>query len=367
MVKNVSDYQGKSNFEYVIDGFRHEPGVHCTSSALRDVFEFHGEKMSEAMIFGLGGGMTLAYLKIPKMEPFFGGRNKDFVKDLCRTLSISLNEYKSKNEHEGWQRLKQHLDASTPSVINIDMGYLNYQKKDLPDDFHFGGHTIAVCGYDSQSQTVFVSDTHFSEILEVSYDELSNGRNSTIDKFMAPSNLIYELEFPSKIPELTTVVQDVLHRTGKYLTSRSGRMLRLIGIHSGTTAIEVLIKDLDRWLKLSNDKLKFRCLQQAGYIGTKEYNYGTGGGLFRYLFAEFLKETAQKLNDESLQHFATFYEKLGAKWEECAQLFAHLSEKFEKNDQETIAIKLKESLAEIQILEKEGAHLLLNYTYDGMD
>ena len=59
--------------------FNHETGVHCTSSALRNVLEFHNIKMTEAMIFGLGSGMSLAYLSFPKTEPFFGGRNKDFV------------------------------------------------------------------------------------------------------------------------------------------------------------------------------------------------------------------------------------------------------------------------------------------------
>ncbi|MHA1543430.1 MAG: BtrH N-terminal domain-containing protein [Candidatus Hodarchaeales archaeon] len=156
----------KSNSLTIIPDFHHQSGVHCTSSALRNVFAFHGEDMTEAMVFGLGLGMSLSYLKIPGMEPFFGGRNKDFVKDLCDILKINLNEYTSKDPETGWIRLKERTESNIPSVINIDMGYLPYQ--DLADDFHFGGHTIAVCGYNSRKDSVYVTDTHFSEILEVS-------------------------------------------------------------------------------------------------------------------------------------------------------------------------------------------------------
>ncbi|MHA2094864.1 MAG: BtrH N-terminal domain-containing protein, partial [Candidatus Hodarchaeales archaeon] len=265
----MSDTQENKTFHGVIEGFRHEPGVHCTSSAVRDVFEFHGWKMSEAMIFGLGSGMTLAYLKIPKMQPFFGGRNRDIVKDLCSSLSVSMTDYKSKKEIEGWERLKRHLDNMIPSVIDIDMGFLNYQKATLhSEDFHFGGHTIAVCGYDSDRKIVLVADTHFVELQEVSYDELVKGRNSTIDRFMAPNNRIFEFDFPMNIPKLATVIEGVLRRTGDYLLKKSNRMARIIGIHSGTKSINVLINDLDRWYKLPDEKLKARCIQQAGYIGT---------------------------------------------------------------------------------------------------
>ncbi|MCK4849222.1 MAG: BtrH N-terminal domain-containing protein, partial [Candidatus Heimdallarchaeota archaeon] len=126
----------KGKLSYVIPNFHHQKGVHCTSSALRNVFEFHKVNLSEAMVFGLGLGMGLSYLKIPGMEPFFGGRNKDFVKDFCGTLNVGLNEFKTKKPENGWLRLKELIESNIPSVINIDMGFLPYQ--DLPKDFHFG-------------------------------------------------------------------------------------------------------------------------------------------------------------------------------------------------------------------------------------
>ncbi|MFZ5530271.1 MAG: BtrH N-terminal domain-containing protein, partial [Pseudomonadota bacterium] len=34
----------------------HRPGRHCGSSAIRDLLEFHGTTLTEAMCFGLGSG-----------------------------------------------------------------------------------------------------------------------------------------------------------------------------------------------------------------------------------------------------------------------------------------------------------------------
>ena len=349
----------KDSVSSLIPNFHHQKGVHCTSSALRNVFEFHNVRMSEAMVFGLGLGMSLSYLKIPGMEPFFGGRNKDFVKDLCDTLNVGLNEFKTKNSENGWLRLKERIESNIPSVINIDMAFLPYQ--DLPDDFHFGGHTIVVCGYNSETSTVLVTDTHFSDILEVPVEALTKGRNAKKDKLMPPKNVIFEFSFTEDIPPLESIIERVLNNTGLNLLSKSGRVLKLMGIHAGTDGIEVFSKNLDKWLKLTEDKFEYRCVQQAGYIGTKEFNYGTGGGLFRYLFSEFLEESAIQIKDEPLHRLSDFYSQLGEKWETTASLFEKVSKISEAEKRKATVNEIKTNLLEIKTLEKEGAHMLIDF------
>ncbi|MHA2297297.1 MAG: BtrH N-terminal domain-containing protein [Candidatus Hodarchaeales archaeon] len=348
-----------ANYDYLIPNFIHRIGVHCTSSAIRNVFEFHSVKMSEALLFGLGSGMSLSYLKIWGSDPFFGGRSKDIVKNLCSVLNIEFNEWRTKNDEEGWQRLKGYLENDVPCVIDIDMAYLDYQ--DLPDpDFHFGAHAIVVCGYDAEKGTILVTDTAFPDIKEITVQALMEGRNSTHDKFMAPRNLIYEFDFPDKIPELETVIINALRTTGEGLKSKSGRALRLIGIYGGIHALDVFAKDLEKWSKLPVDILKQRSELQAGYISS----YGTGGGLFRYLFADFLKETADTVKDDSLVELSSYYRDLGDIWEELSSLFAQVGE-FTDNDQKKGMIKaIQEKISKIKELEMEGAEKLVNYRRD---
>jgi hypothetical protein len=343
----------------IIPDFHHQPGVHCTSSALRNVFAFHGANMTEAMVFGLGLGMSLGYLKIPGMEPFFGGRNKDFVKDFCDILNISLNEFTTKDPETGWIRLKERTESNIPSVINIDMAYLPYQ--DLADDFHFGGHTIAVCGHNSERNSVSVTDTHFSEILEVPVNDLTKGRSSKKDRFMAPNNVIFEFTFKDDIPPIGSIIENVINRTGTNLISKSNRVLKLMGIHGGTEGIAVFSKHLDKWMKLSEDKFKARCIQQAGYIGTKEFNYGTGGGLFRFLFSEFLDESANQIQSETLKELSEYYSSLGKEWESVASLFEEVSKVPTREKRKSIVNKIKTKLSEIKTLEEKGANKLIDF------
>ncbi|MHA2095926.1 MAG: DUF4872 domain-containing protein, partial [Candidatus Hodarchaeales archaeon] len=89
---------------------------------------------------------------------------------------------------------------------------------------------------------------------------------------------------------------------------------------------------------------------------------GTGGGLFRYLFSNFLAETAEELNDESLRGLSRFYTKLGERWEKCAQLFTDLGEGLIHNQKASTINQIKDELAEIKNLEEKGAKDLINFS-----
>src|SRR5579885_1228061 len=46
----------------IIKNWVHIPGLHCGSTALRDVVTYYGYNFSEAMCFGLGGGLGFFYI-----------------------------------------------------------------------------------------------------------------------------------------------------------------------------------------------------------------------------------------------------------------------------------------------------------------
>lgn len=96
------------NKVHKVEGFIHRPGVHCDSSALRDVFEYHGFKFSEAMIFGLGSGLGFVYWKSKQMPyPFAGGRINDLNKNLCSNLGITMKVHKTMSRKRAYQALKK--------------------------------------------------------------------------------------------------------------------------------------------------------------------------------------------------------------------------------------------------------------------
>src|SRR5437763_25850 len=60
----------------MVPGYRHVPGHHCGSTALRNLLGFHGVEISEEMAFGLGAGACFYYIVLDEHSPsrFTNGR-----------------------------------------------------------------------------------------------------------------------------------------------------------------------------------------------------------------------------------------------------------------------------------------------------
>jgi hypothetical protein len=338
--------------EKVIEGFIHRIGVHCTSSALRNLFEFNGIKLSEAMVFGLGSGMGLGYLKFPRQDPMIGGRNKEIEKQLGKILDIPFNEYRTKDQKEGWIKLKGYLENNQPQAINIDMFYLPYFEK----PFHFGQHTIVVCGYNPKNETVQIADTNHREIKEISVEDLTKGRNSTYNKWMDPYNFIYEYDFTNRKIDLKKVIPEAIRSNGKELPKTS-KMMSLMGIHGGTKGILKFSKDLAKWVELSDNEINEKCERIHGYIS----EYGTGGGFFRFLYSTFLKECSEILEDDTLVDLSNFYNDLGNNWEKISDEFLEIPAS--RNRKEKL-VQIQRLIDDVVKKEEMGSKRLSSYYYN---
>ena len=338
--------------EKVFEGFVHQPGVHCASSALRNVFEHNSIKLSEELIFGIGAGLGIGYLKFPNQNPMIGGRRNGFEKYLAEKFNVALNEYKTKKIEEGWNRLKESLLNKIPQAINIDMAYLPYFD-DLPDDYHFGQHVVVVCGYDPEKENVYLTDTDHKDIKKVSVKHLTKGRNSSYNKWMDPYNLIYEYDFSKADFDFNKIIPEAIRYNGKSLL-KSGRIMRILGIYGGPKGLEKFSKDLENWTNLSNEDLLKRSKDIVGFIS----DYGTGRGFFRFLYSRFLKESSEILRDDNLENLSVYYNYLGNLWEDLSAQFKELP-----TDQSLIS-NIQENLASIVEKDIEGAKTLSDYKYE---
>ncbi|MFX0183548.1 MAG: BtrH N-terminal domain-containing protein [Candidatus Hodarchaeota archaeon] len=355
MNSNINDIDGENNIDnYLIDGFKHEPGVHCTSSAIRNIFEFHGFPMSEAMVFGLGSGLGLGFMKFKGIGSTIGGRQYKFEDNLCNLLNIHLNKFQTTNPEEGWHKLKSMLEKNIPAAINLDMAYLPYQE--LPGGFHFGQHAVVVCGYNPKNSTVLIADTQFPDIKEVTLNDLDAARNSKYDRWMDPRNFIYEFDFPDSLPDMKKVIPTAIRLNGKNLQQK-GRMMRIFGITNGLVAISKFSKSLGSWLNLTQKELEDQGRNTSGFIS----DYGTGGGLFRYLYARFLQEAADIQNDDSLADIGKSYKDLGDKWEEVSKIIREMHQ-IPKGEISQAIETTRHNLVEIKSLELQNALKLQNYS-----
>src|SRR3954452_24576644 len=113
--------------------FPHRIAGHCGSGAFRDLLEFPGlswcdEPMSEAMAFGLGGGLGCFFYELPDMNPplYLVGRGGGLEKGVCEPLEIGLDLLLTDDPGEAWTSLRDELEAGRPTMVNADTAELVY-------------------------------------------------------------------------------------------------------------------------------------------------------------------------------------------------------------------------------------------------
>ena len=335
----------------LIEGYTHHTGVHCISSSLSNVFRFNGFDLSEEMVFGLGDGIGLAYTKMLSGTPVLSGYGYQFEDRMCKRLGVKLNKWKSKNAEKGWERLKARLEQGKPSMIMIDMAFLDYGE--LPEDFHFGQHGVVVCGYDPENDTVLISDTEFKEPQVQSVDSLKKGRSFQYNKWMDSNNQINEFTFPKKQLDLRKYIPDAVNKAGKNVFATS-IMEKMMGVKGSFGGVDTFIKEVVTWDKMPEDKL----VEHAMMFNLFVSDSGTGGASFRYLYSRFLKEAGEIMEDNQLQELSTHYKKTGDIWEEISMAMKEVSQDTSKTG---VLKETANTAARLKEMEREGATRLKEY------
>jgi hypothetical protein len=326
--------------EGFIKDFKHYPGVHCESTALRDVFAYHNIEFSEPMIFGLGEGLSFVYWKSEQMPfPFVGGRTRDLSGNLCRNLNIEKYDHFSTSFGKSWNEIKSLVDNNFPVFLELDMFYLEYLT--VPE--HFGGHCVVLVGYDDEN--VYLADTNFKSIQKTSLKSFGLARSSKHKPF-PPKNHYATFEFPESLPNLKEVIIKSIRSVAEEMLNPPIRNLGINGIR-----------------KFGEEILKFSSYAKSAFdlktIGVFRYLYiwleeaGTGGSCFRNLYRDFLKESRIYVENENLEKGCEEYERIADVWKEFSGLLLKIDEG--RTD------KLREAqkkILEIYRLEKNALQIL---------
>jgi len=299
-----------------VAGFIHRAGVHCESSALRDIFEFYGFKFSEPMIFGLGSGLGFVYWHSKRGDmvllpayPFVGGRARDLYKNLCNNLGVSVNVNRTSSKTRAYQALKDLISRDILVMIHVDMPYLKYQG--LPEQAHFGAHTVVVAGLNEEKSIAYIADTMFEGLQTATLKELEEARSSTFKPF-PPENKWFTFESPNKLTSIGEAIRNAITKTVQSMLYPPIKNLGVKGIYH-------FANEIVKWPKLfPPENALFRQLYEVNYIMMEED--GTGGGLFRYLYSRFLKEAGELLGCKELTDLGQHYHEIGQKWTGIAKL-----------------------------------------------
>jgi hypothetical protein len=269
---------------------------------MRDLFEFYGFPMTEAMVFGLDATLGFGFFDtsnstsfIPESNvPFFLGGKQGTIEPnslACRILGIILRKQSFSSANKAWEESKLLINQNIPLILQIDLGYLPYFENE--ENIHFGGHTITLAGYDEEKGIAYVGDSEYKSFKEVKIEQLKKGRSSEFGpKFMHPNNAQFSMQkrLDGKHPPLAAGIKLAIQKV-------VNNMLRPSMNNNGIQGLKLFARTIPEWKeklkgdtidpsgkKISRVNLMFQLMH--GYIET----WGTGGAAFRNLYKDFLEE-----------------------------------------------------------------------------
>jgi hypothetical protein len=292
--------------------FPHRMAGHCGSGAFRDLLEFHGlswfdEPMSEAMAFGLGGGLGCFFYELPDMDPplYLVGRGGGLERGVCEHLEIALDLRRTDDPGEAWSWLRDELDAGRPTMVNADIRELDYLRVKLSNTMH----DIVVTGYSADEGVALIADNDREQIQHCSIESLQRARGS--QGFPGPSHhATWVMRFPERLPDARVAIDRAVASAVRNMTSLAEG---LAGLDSGCGLdhVDRLAESYPEWPeRYGADRLP----KALGGLWVFIVKAGTGGAMFRSLQAGFLRESAGLLEDSRLARAAGVYEELAAEW-----------------------------------------------------
>ena len=302
--------------------FIHKPSGHCENGVVSNLLRFYGINLSEAMVFGLGSGLFFAHMPFIRLHGMavtsFRPLPGEIFSRVVMLLNIKMKRYKFRDKDKAMKTLDDILLSGIPVGMLVGVYHLPYFPKEYR--FHFNAHNICVIGKEDNVYTV--SDPVVVDKCTLTYDELKLVRfaNGT---YPPKGRMYYITDVSSK----KMVDKEAIRRS---ILRNCSRMLRIPIPMFGVNGIRYLAGRMRKWEKRLGPKKA--ALNLAQVIRMNE-EIGTGGAGFRFIYAAFLQEASDLMNEPLLREFSKQMTSIGDMWRDFSYNAARL---FKKRDPESI-------------------------------
>lgn len=330
----------------LVNGFEHRKGKNCGSTSLTNVSKFYGNPQGEYDIFGLASGMLFFYGTFGAASKSIGGRNPTLVEDFFDNIGLPK---KWETHHEfPKEKIKEFIKQGIPVLARTDLYYLSYYGEGR---VHFPGHEIVIFGYEeNENGTKFlVSDSTFDKPQIVDEEEIKNAMNppeNVLPLFPLENHIMPVEAFKVKFDR-----ESIIKAISKVYT----RMVEVDSPFMGLRGLKTFSEDVINWFELKDAPWVFRFAYQV--IEKR----GTGGGSFRFMFSDFLKDAAEKFSGRDkntiLESSEKFFEAANM-WRELAYIFKDISEKLKNGESFSDRKSVSELAKKIYQKESEAFTLL---------
>lgn len=288
-----------------IENFKYFKGQHCETTATGSLLKQIGIELTEPMLFGIGEGLGFIFWNMKIMDfPFIGGRVKPDVltENICRNLTLKLEVTETTSLKKAWAIATKNLENGKAIGLKLDCYHLDY----FTSKFHFAGHYTAMYGYDSEFAYLVDTDQQGGKV-KTSLKSLELARNEKGP--MSSRNRTYTICKTETTFELKEVIKTAIYNNAVEYLNPPIKNVSFKGILKASTEIK-------KWYKNSRDiKGDF---QTTALLMEKA---GTGGSLFRNLYRDFLKESAEVLNSKEIMECYLDFSEIAEQWKKVSELF----------------------------------------------
>jgi len=277
---------------------------HCETTALGVLLRHEGLDLSEPMLFGLGSGLSYIYWDSKAMDfPFLGGRVKPFelTRNLAAVLGLELLVAETTSPRKAWHNVATAIDAGRPVGLQLDSYHLDY----FSTKVHFGGHVVAMYGYDEQNAYLVDTDQQGGAV-STTLASLAKARAERGP--MTAKHRSFTITVPGNLPSpQERIIPAIKTCAHAFLNPPIANL--------GHRGIAKTAKQVPTWLQRSKnpqDDLPLAALLME--------RAGTGGALFRNLYRDFLAECTGLIDNPHLRHAHTLYTEAATLWTQVAAL-----------------------------------------------
>lgn len=288
--------------------FPHRQFAHCESGVTANLLKYHGFPCSEAMAFGIGGGLFFAYVPFIKINflPLTTYRispGSIFTK-ATRRLGITVKKKKFGSPELAETELDRLLEAGRPVGAQTGVFWLPFFPPAYR--FHFNGHNLVIIG--KEGSDYLISDPIFEETVRCPAADLRKARFAK--GTLAPKGKIYYIK---KMPAHFNLPQAIESGIRDVCRGMLTVPLPLLGVRG----IRLLARQLAKWPDRLGEK---QSLLHLGHVIRMQEEIGTGGAGFRFIYAAFLQEAAGVLENDKLIALSRRCTEVGDLWREFALL-----------------------------------------------
>jgi hypothetical protein len=261
----------------MIAGYRHIPGNHCGSTALRNLLAFDGIEISEEMALGLGAGVCFYYVPLGGQSPsrFTNGRVGRLEEQFCELTGAALRFATFDDADASWEAARAAVDAGRPALLLTDLYYLDHYGRSA----HFPGHAVILAGYDDE--VAYLSDTGFDELQTTTLEHLAEARHGQHPVFPLDGQML-TVPDPEALRDPSPAAARAIERNAHQMIEPA------MGDYEGLPGLRRFAAELPRWPQELED-----WQWSARFCYQVIERRGTGGGNFRLMYSRFLEEAGR--------------------------------------------------------------------------